>query len=98
LGAPARLFAYLRARTEDRRRLRQGERVETQRPALLELLRRQLPEVHGQPPQSLVWRCRDEVERVCVRLHPQAGEELVVDEHLRSGAQGDDAGPDPEWD
>ena len=95
VGDPARLSAHPGAGAEEPRRLRDPERAQEVRRELLELLRHQLPEVHGQPAQGLVRRRGDEGQRVRLRLHPQAGDELVVDLDLRPGAQEEDGGRHP---
>ena len=64
------------------------------RPAVLELLRHQLQEVHRELAQGLVRRCRHQRQRLRLSLDTEAGQELVLDEHLRPGAQGQDAGAD----
>ncbi len=58
---------------EGDRRLRRPERLQEERPALLELLRHQLRQVHGEPAEDLVRRQRDRGQRVRLRQHPQAG-------------------------
>ena len=56
----ARLPQGSAPRSEDDRRLRQGERFEAKKLGpILELLRHQLQEVHGQLAQDVVWRQRD---------------------------------------
>ncbi|TMF87566.1 MAG: hypothetical protein E6I07_07240 [Chloroflexi bacterium] len=48
--------------------------------------------------KNLVWRCSHQDERVRLQFHSQAGEERILDDDLRPGAQGKDGGPDPERD
>ncbi len=68
LGDPARLPAHPGARPEEPGRLRRAERPQDVRHQFLELLRHQLPQVHGEPAQGLVRRRRQAGERVRLRL------------------------------
>ena len=61
----------------------------------MELLRDELPQLHGEPAQGLVRREGHEGQRVRLRLHPEASRELLVDVHLRPGAEGKDGRRDP---
>ena len=95
VGDPARVPAHPRARPEEPERLRAAERAQEVRRELVELLRHQLPELHGQPPQGLVRRRGDGGERVRVRVRAEARVELLVDLDLRPGAEGQDGGRHP---